>query len=49
MKITEMNQDDFKLFWPVFKDIVAAQETYAYNHNKFGSVDSFIMFKPLIT
>jgi ribosomal protein S18 acetylase RimI-like enzyme len=31
MHIDEMTKKDFEVFWPVFKDIVAAQETYAYD------------------
>ena len=31
MQITEITKNDFELFWPVFKDIVEAQETYAFN------------------
>lgn len=26
-----MTQEDFKLFWPTFKEIVTAQETYAFD------------------
>ena len=28
--ITAMSRDDFEQFWPVFRDIVDAQETYAF-------------------
>lgn len=31
MKISEITKDDFELFWPVFKEIVSAQETYAFD------------------
>lgn len=31
MKITEMTKSDFELFWPVFKAVVYAQETYAFD------------------
>ena len=31
MKITEMTKSDFELFWPVFKAVVEAQETYAFD------------------
>lgn len=29
MKLNEITKEDFKAFWPVFKDVVMAQETYA--------------------
>ena len=31
MKISEISKADFERFWPVFKDIVIAQETYAFD------------------
>ncbi|KGJ90163.1 GNAT family N-acetyltransferase [Colwellia psychrerythraea] len=31
MQICEMTKSDFALFWPVFKNIVLAQETYAFD------------------
>lgn len=31
MNITEMTKRDFELFWPVFQNIVQAQETYAFD------------------
>lgn len=31
MIITEITHDDFKQFWPVFKETVAAEETYAFD------------------
>lgn len=31
MKITEITKSDFEAFWPVFKDVVLAQETYAFD------------------
>jgi len=31
VQISEITKDDFEVFWPVFKDIVSAQETYAFD------------------
>lgn len=31
MQISETTRSDFELFWPVFKDVVSAQETYAFD------------------
>ncbi len=31
MQIKEITKSDFELFWPVFKDIIQAQETYAFD------------------
>ena len=31
VQISEMTKGDFELFWPVFKEIVYAQETYAFD------------------
>lgn len=31
VEISEMTAADFKLFWPVFKSVVEAQETYAFD------------------
>jgi len=31
MKISEITRSDFEAFWPIFKDIVLAQETYAFD------------------
>lgn len=31
MKIVEMDRKDFECFWPVFRTIVQAQETYAFD------------------
>lgn len=31
MQISETTKSDFELFWPVFKDVVSAQETYAFD------------------
>ena len=31
MEISEITQSDFEAFWPVFKDVVIAQQTYAFN------------------
>lgn len=31
MDITEITKSDFKAFWPVFKEVVVAQETYAFD------------------
>ncbi|WP_202819784.1 GNAT family N-acetyltransferase [Thaumasiovibrio subtropicus] len=31
MKIREMTQTDFQQFWPVFQEIIVAQETYAFD------------------
>jgi hypothetical protein len=33
VQISEITGDDFKLFWPVFKEFVNAQETYAFDAN----------------
>ena len=33
MEIVEITKNDFKSFWPTFKEIVEAQETYAFNPN----------------
>ncbi len=30
MEISEMSKEDFGLFWPTFKSVVEAQETYAF-------------------
>ncbi|WP_448548567.1 N-acetyltransferase family protein [Thalassotalea fusca] len=30
MKITEITRQDFQAFWPVFKNVIEAQETYAF-------------------
>lgn len=29
--ISEITKSDFKLFWPVFKEVVVAEETYAFD------------------
>lgn len=31
MQISEITKSDFELFWPVFKAVVSAQETYAFD------------------
>jgi GNAT superfamily N-acetyltransferase len=31
MTISEITKSDFELFWPFFKEIVSAQETYAFD------------------
>lgn len=31
MEINEITKDDFKSFWPIFKNIVLEQETYAFD------------------
>ena len=31
MKITKITENDFRLFWPVFKSIIEAEETYAFD------------------
>ena len=31
MQIIEITKRDFELFWPVFKEVVSAQETYAFD------------------
>lgn len=31
MQISNMTKSDFELFWPIFSEIVRAQETYAYD------------------
>jgi len=31
MQISEITKDDFESFWPVFKEVVNAQETYAFD------------------
>ena len=31
MKITEINTDDFRDFWPVFKTVIQDQETYTFD------------------
>lgn len=31
MQISEITKSDFESFWPVFKDVVNAQETYAFD------------------
>ena len=31
MQICEMTKRDYELFWPVFKEVVLAQETYAFD------------------
>jgi len=31
VQISEITKDDFEAFWPVFKEIVSAQETYAFD------------------
>jgi len=31
MEITEITKSDFEAFWPIFKDIIQAQETYAFD------------------
>lgn len=33
MEISEISKNDFSLFWPVFKEVVLAQETYAFDPN----------------
>ena len=33
MLINPMSESDFKLFWPTFKNIVVAEETYAFDPN----------------
>ncbi|MBV1911411.1 MAG: GNAT family N-acetyltransferase [Kangiellaceae bacterium] len=33
MKISEITKDDFESFWPVFQNVVLAQETYAFDPN----------------
>jgi ribosomal protein S18 acetylase RimI-like enzyme len=33
MQISEVTKSDFESFWPVFKEIVLAQETYAFDPN----------------
>jgi ribosomal protein S18 acetylase RimI-like enzyme len=31
VQISEITKSDFELFWPVFKEVVSAQETYAFD------------------
>ena len=31
MQISEVTKSDFESFWPVFKEVVSAQETYAFD------------------
>jgi len=31
MEISEITKSDFEAFWPIFKDIIQAQETYAFD------------------
>ena len=31
MQISEVTKSDFELFWPVFKNVVYEQETYAFD------------------
>ena len=31
MQISEISKNDFELFWPTFKEVVFAQETYAFD------------------
>ncbi len=31
MQISEITRSDFESFWPVFKEVVSAQETYAFD------------------
>ena len=31
MQISEITKSDFEVFWPTFKEIVVAQETYAFD------------------
>ena len=33
VQISQITRDDFESFWPVFKDVVMAQETYAFDAN----------------
>ncbi len=33
MKISEVTKQDFEAFWPVFQEVVQAQETYAFDPN----------------
>lgn len=33
MKIVKMTESDFEEFWPIFKDIVESEETYAFDPN----------------
>ncbi len=33
MIISEITEEDFKIFWPVFKSVVEGQETYAFDPN----------------
>lgn len=33
IQITEMTEQDFEVFWPTFKEVVLAQETYAFDPN----------------
>jgi len=33
VKISEITKSDFESFWPVFKEVVNAQETYAFDAN----------------
>jgi hypothetical protein len=31
MEISDITKNDFETFWPIFKDIIQAQETYAFD------------------
>lgn len=43
MQITEMTEQDFKCFWPIFKEIVLAQETYAFDPN-IGCEEAYLLW-----